>query len=187
MVIVQWHGQTLRSRHSATQRGALAAAAALAHPFPNAELAVVVDASGVAVGAALNQKIHGLWQPLAFFSKKLNAPQERYSAYDRELLAAYLSVKHFRHMLEGRNFVIFTDHKPLIFAFSQKPEKCTPNAVSAFELFSTVHNRYQAHTGQRQLCSRRFVLKNNRNFGNFGLPGTSPRSRRKPGIKGHKK
>jgi len=29
-------------------------------------------------------------------------------------------------MVEPRRFVIYTDHKPLTFAFHQKPEKCTP-------------------------------------------------------------
>jgi len=29
-------------------------------------------------------------------------------------------------MLEARTFAVFTDHKPLIFAFRQKPEKSTP-------------------------------------------------------------
>ena len=29
---------------------------------------------------------------------------------DRELLAIYLSIRHFRYFLEGRNFHIYTDH-----------------------------------------------------------------------------
>jgi hypothetical protein len=37
------------------------------------------------------------WQPLAFFSQKLNPTQQKYSAYDRELLAVYEAVTHFRH------------------------------------------------------------------------------------------
>jgi len=49
----------------------------------------------------------------------------KYSAVDRELLAIYLAIKHFRHMVEARRFVIYTDHKPLTFAFRQKPEKRT--------------------------------------------------------------
>ena len=36
--------------------------------------------------------------------------------YYVELLAAYSAVKHFRFLLEGRNFTLFTDHKPLTFA-----------------------------------------------------------------------
>ena len=53
---------------------------------------------------------------IAFFSKKMSTAQQKYSAYDIELLAIYEAVKHFRHMQEARHFVIFTGHKPLIYA-----------------------------------------------------------------------
>ena len=56
----------------------------------------------------------------------MNMAQQKYSAYNRELLAIYEAVKHFRHMLEARHFVIFTDHKPLTYAFSQRRDKWTP-------------------------------------------------------------
>jgi hypothetical protein len=41
------------------------------------------------------------WQPLAFFSKKLDSAQLNYSAFYRELLAAYLGLRHFRFQLEA--------------------------------------------------------------------------------------
>jgi len=37
----------------------------------------------------------------------------------------YLSNRDFRDMLEGRTFNIRTDHKPLVYAFSQKPVKAS--------------------------------------------------------------
>jgi len=94
----------------------LAQVARLAHPDPAAELVLAVDASDHHVGAVLQQKVEGGLQPLSFFSKKLEPAQQRYSAFDRELLAAYLAVRHFRWALEGRSFHIMTDHKPLTFA-----------------------------------------------------------------------
>jgi hypothetical protein len=36
------------------------------------------------------------WQPMGFFSKKLNLTQQRYSAFDRELLACTAGIRHFR-------------------------------------------------------------------------------------------
>jgi hypothetical protein len=39
--------------------------------------------------------------------------QLKYSAFDRELLAAFLSVRHFQYLLDGRRFHILTDHKQL--------------------------------------------------------------------------
>jgi hypothetical protein len=53
--------------------------------------------------AVLQQHVKSAWQPLAFF-KNLNPAQQKYSTYDRELLAIYEAVKHFRH-------------KPITYAF----------------------------------------------------------------------
>ena len=36
------------------------------------------------------------------------------SGTERELLAGYRSVLHFQHLLEGRHFTWFTDHRPLL-------------------------------------------------------------------------
>jgi cleavage and polyadenylation specificity factor subunit 1 len=72
------------------------------------------------MGAVLQQRAKkNTWQPLAFFSRK----QQNYSAYDRELLAIYEAVKHFRHMLEARHFSIFTDHQEERAQFAAKMER----------------------------------------------------------------
>jgi hypothetical protein len=55
-----------------------------------------------AMGAVLQQRVKNVWQPLAF-SKKLSPAQQKYSAYDRELLSIYEAVKHIRHILEARH------------------------------------------------------------------------------------
>ncbi|GFX01247.1 transposon Tf2-11 polyprotein [Trichonephila clavipes] len=99
---------------------ALADAALLAHPSPSAPLALHVDASNYAIGDALHQVVDSELQPLAFFSRKLTSSEKSYSAYDCELLAIYSAIRHFRYMLEARDFTVFTDHKPLTYAFRQK-------------------------------------------------------------------
>ena len=43
----------------------------------------------------------------------------RYSTFDRELLAAFLAIRHFRFLLEAREFQLWTDHKPLCSAISR--------------------------------------------------------------------
>ena len=104
----------------------LAAVSQLTHWHPSAETSLVVDASDVAVGAVLQQKIGGEWKPYGFFSKKLKPAETRYSTFGRELLAIYLTIKHFRHLLEGRPFYVLTDHKPLTFVFNHNSDKYTP-------------------------------------------------------------
>jgi cleavage and polyadenylation specificity factor subunit 1 len=80
--------------------------------------------------------VQDVWQPLAFFSKKLSPAQQKYSAYDRELLAIYEAVKHFRHMLNAQHFTILTDHKPLTFAFHEKRDKCLPRQFNQLDFIS---------------------------------------------------
>ena len=41
----------------------------------------------------------------------------------------YLSIKHFRHLVEGREFHVVTDHKPLTFALATSSDKYTPRQI----------------------------------------------------------
>ena len=103
----------------------LSDATLLHSPDSDKALALMVDASNTAVGAALQQLDGDKWQPLGFFSEKLSKAQRSYSTFGRELTAAKKAVQYFRYLLEGRKFVIFTDHKPLTFAMGS----CTDNRL----------------------------------------------------------
>ena len=105
-------------------KDALSKAITIFHPVQNAPLRLVTDASDTAVGATLEQIVKGRIQPIGLFSKKLNTKYK--SAYDRELEAIYLAIKHFSHQLEGCHFKILTDHKPITFAFNKRPESASP-------------------------------------------------------------
>lgn len=107
----------------------LASAVLLTHFDPNGSLSLAVDASDKAVGGVLQQWSKDTWRPLAFFSRRLLPAETRYSTFSRELLAIYAAVRHFRHVLEGRVFTIFTDHKPLVFAFRNRSDKHSPREV----------------------------------------------------------
>ena len=102
---------------------AVADAALLAFPVAGAETRVVTDASDVAVGAVLEQNIDAHWRPLSFFSKKLRAAEKKYSTFDKELLAVFLALQHFKFFVEGTNFHVLTDHKPLCTANRSSNEK----------------------------------------------------------------
>lgn len=94
-------------------------AALLGYPSIDTPFSLMTDASDNCVGAVLQQKIDDKWKPLGYFSKKLTEVQKKYSTYDRELLAIYLAIIHFRYLIEGQNLIIYTDHKPLSFAFTK--------------------------------------------------------------------
>ena len=77
------------------------------------------------MGSTLLTCINGKEHPVAYYSRKLNGAEMNYSATDREMLAIVDTLRHFCHMLMGREFKVCTDHKPL-FNYFGKTQELTP-------------------------------------------------------------
>ena len=119
--VIDWNDEAVQAfQHS---KKMLAEATALAFPSSNLPTQIVVDASDIAIGAVLQQKYEEVWRPIAFFSRKLDATQKKYSTFDRELLSAYKAIRHFHYLIEGVKFTLVTDHKPLISAFYSRSDQ----------------------------------------------------------------
>lgn len=114
---VKWTDESIAAFEQC--RESLISAVTLSHPAADANIALMTDASKTCVGAVLQQREGVTWKPLGFFSNKLSEAQMRYSAFDRELLAIYMSIKHFRYLIEGRPLTVYTDHKPLVYALKK--------------------------------------------------------------------
>jgi hypothetical protein len=113
-------------------KAALAKCTVLVHPTPDATISLAVDASDTHVGGVLQQlSTSGSWSPLAFFSRKLNSAEVKYSTFDRELLVAFSAIRHFRFVLEGRKFRLLTDHMPLTHAMN----RVSPNLQQMLGIF----------------------------------------------------
>ena len=132
----------------------LANATVLVHPNTSAPLNIRCDASDFMVGGVLLQCIHNVWQPQSLFSKKSAPAEPRYRAFDRELLAVYATIKHFGHNLEGREFFLNTNHKPLTYVMNSMTER------SSLHLHSRIHDGYSICERRNKFCSRRFVATN---------------------------
>ena len=104
---------------------ALATASMLFHPRVGAQLALTTDASNLAVGGVLEQRGPRGWEPLGFYSSKLEPHQQQWPPYDRELLGAFKSVRHFKHWVEGRPFTLYTDHQSLVPSMKKKTDPQT--------------------------------------------------------------
>ncbi|GBO46044.1 Retrovirus-related Pol polyprotein from transposon opus [Araneus ventricosus] len=128
---IEWNESTLQTFEDCKQ--ALSNAALLAFYDHSASLSLYIDASDIAIGSVLQQNSGGQSEPLAFFSRKLSDSEENYSTIDRELLDIYSAI-HFRHMLEGREFTVFKDHKELLFI-------CFTSPVQAFSRLQR-HSEY---------------------------------------------
>ena len=84
----------------------------------------------------IQQYNNNSWCPFSFFSRKLTPTETCYSTFDTELLAIYQSIRHFRHLLEGRTFHVLTDHKPLIYALSSRSDRHSPRQARQLDYIS---------------------------------------------------
>ena len=88
---------------------------------PNAgRFFVETDASGEGIGAVLTQRdTAGDRHPVEYFSRVLTPAEKNYSIFDRELMAVMEACKRWRHILEGRDFTLYTDQEAIKYLTEQ--------------------------------------------------------------------
>ena len=108
----------------------------LVNPDPSLPFVVEVDASEVGVGAILSQRSQhdNSVHPCAYFSRTLSPAERNYDVGDREPLAIKLALEEWRHWLEGAEqpFVVWTDHKNLLYIQQTKRRNARPARWSVF-------------------------------------------------------
>ena len=82
-------------------------------PDPELPFTVTTDASDFAVGAVLMQDQGQGPQPVAFTSRKMNVHELNYAAHEKETLTIMHALSKWHVYLEGRHFIIYTDHATL--------------------------------------------------------------------------
>ena len=78
-----------------------------------ASFCLYTDASGVALGATLIQGDGADQNVIEYASKQLNPAQRNDSVIEREALAVVLAIQKFHPFIDGPQFVVHTDHRPL--------------------------------------------------------------------------
>ena len=110
----------------------------LAYFDPLVPLGIACHASNVGIGATLFHRYeNGDERPIANVSKALTAAQRNYSQIQKEALAIIFALKKFYQYIFARNFILVTDHKPLLALFG--PSKPIPglaaNRLARWALF----------------------------------------------------
>jgi len=140
---------------------ALLDAGALAYPNPDVPCILDTDASDVAIGAVLSQKIDGVERPISFFSRVLTGAQRNYCATRRELLAAVAAFQYFRHYLLGAHVILRTDHNSLTWLKNfKRPEGILARWIETLAEYdySIEHRPGRLHSNadaiSRQMCKQ---------------------------------
>eukprot|EP00731_Ephydatia_muelleri_P010034 Em0005g620a len=115
------------------------------------------DASDIGIGAVLSQEdATGSEVVIAYASRTLSRPEQRYCVTRKELLAAVEFIHHFRQYLLGREFTLRTDHSSLVWLRNFKePEGQLARWLEKLQeySFSVVHRQGTKH-GNADALSR---------------------------------
>ena len=83
----------------------------LAYPKFGEVFHVYADASDTQLGGVIMQNN----KPLAFYTRKLNSAQSKYSTGEKELLSLVETLKSFENILMGQQLTVHTDHLNLLY------------------------------------------------------------------------
>ena len=84
---------------------------------------IVYDASPNGLGAVLEQLNSDGWRPISFASRCLNEAEKKYSTNGLEMLAVVWGAEYFQNYVLGRNFLIVTDQKALVYLLNGNNKK----------------------------------------------------------------
>ncbi|XP_033314702.1 uncharacterized protein LOC117214918 [Bombus bifarius] len=88
---------------------------------PNYPIELHTNASSEGYGAILMHRVEGKNRVVEYYSKRTSPAESRYHSYELETLAVVNAVKHFRHYLHGREFLVVTDCNSLKASSYKKP------------------------------------------------------------------
>ncbi len=114
------------------------------------------DASDIAVGAVLTQVRDGLDRPVQYVSKAFSGAQKKWTAITKEAYAIIYALKKLRPYLQGAEFTIFTDHKPLrsLFSCEMKNSMLQRWAMQISEFAPRIEYRKGRHNVRADMLSR---------------------------------
>jgi hypothetical protein len=106
---VKWKWTTEHQEAFDKMKAHIAKETLLTFPDISQEFERHTDASKLQLGACISQN----GKPVAFYSRKLQPAQTRYTKTERELLSIVETLKEFCNILLGQRIKVHTDHENL--------------------------------------------------------------------------
>jgi hypothetical protein len=138
-------------------KAALCSSQVMRYPDPAKPYLLYTDASQYAIGAILVQvDEEGVERPIQYTSKQLTRGQQKWSTIEREAFSIIAALKKLRPYLQGADFTILTDHKPLrsLFKCELKNSRCQRWAMQISEFNCTIQYRRGKHNVRADMLSR---------------------------------
>ena len=95
-------------------KDSLTAVPLLVYPDSNKPYVLYTDSSDTCIGACLTQECDGDEKPIYYLSHKLSRSQCKWSVVEKEAFAIHFALQKLDYYLHNSQFVIRTDHKPLV-------------------------------------------------------------------------
>ena len=117
------------------------APAVLAHYYFEKETIISANASSYGLGTVLLQvQEDDTKKPIAYASRSMTSTEQRYAQIEKEALATTWACEKFSDFVLGKEFLIETDHKPLVPLLGSKCLQGMPPRIQRLRLM-----RYSYH------------------------------------------
>ena len=121
----------------------------LVHYSPELPIILSSDASPYGIGGVLSRRLpDGSDKPIAYASRSLSTAEKKYAQQEKEALSLVFGISKFHKYLYGRDFMLQTDHLPLI-GLLKEDRAISAMASARIQRWALILSNYQYHLEYR--------------------------------------